>query len=99
MLKPCRFVMKPSMIETPPQDDWFRSRLKNIISLRHPLVRLADSIDLAHLNGVLGEFYEKAVVEQPPKPTLLVVGRLHPKHTCGLSDDAMPSCTSRACSA
>ena len=53
--------MKPRVIDTPPQEDLFRSRLENIISLCHPLVKLADSIDWAHLNGVLGEFCEEAI--------------------------------------
>jgi IS5 family transposase len=81
--------MKPRVTDTPPQEDLFRSRLENIISLRHPLVKLADSIDWAHLNEVLGEFYEEAVVGQPPKPTRLMAGLLYLKHTYGLSDDAL----------
>ena len=81
--------MKPRITDTPPQEDLFRSRLENIISLRHPLVKLADSIDWAHLNEVPGEFHEEAVVGQPPKPTRLMAGLLYLKHTCGLSDDAL----------
>ena len=60
--------MKPRVIDTPPQEDLFRSRLENIVSLCHPLVKLADSIDWAHLNGVLGEFCEEAIVGQPLMP-------------------------------
>jgi IS5 family transposase len=81
--------MKPRITETPPQEDLFRSRLENIISMRHPLVKLADSIDWAHLNELLGEFYEEAVVGQPPKPTRLMAGLLYLKHTYGLSDEAL----------
>lgn len=81
--------MKPRTPAPTPQDDLFRSRLENIISLRHPLVQLAGRIDWAHLNAVLGEFYEEAVVGQPPKPTRLMAGLLYLKHTYGLSDEAV----------
>jgi len=63
--------------------------LENIISLRHPLVQLAGRIDWTHLNATLGEFYEEAVVGQPPKPTRLMAGLLYLKHTYGLSDEAV----------
>jgi IS5 family transposase len=39
------------------------------------------------MNGVLGEYYEEAVVGQPPKPTRLMAGLLYLKHTFALSDE------------
>ena len=63
--------MKPQTPDDAPQDDLFRHRLDNIISLQHPLARLADRIDWEAMNQLLGAYYEEAVVGQPPKPTRL----------------------------
>ena len=79
--------MKPRAAQDVPQEDLFRNRLENIISMRHALVGLAQAIDWAHLDAVLGDFYEEAVVGQPPKPTRLMVGLQYLKHTYGLSDE------------
>ena len=49
--------MKPRTPDTAPQDDLFRHRLDNIISLQHPLVRLAERIDWDGMNRLLGEYY------------------------------------------
>ena len=81
--------MKPRASDDAPQDDLFRHRLDNIISLKHPLVRLAESIDWEGMNRFLGEYYEDAVVGQPPKPTWLMAGRLYLKHTFALSDEEL----------
>jgi IS5 family transposase len=43
--------MKPRTPDDAPQDDLFRHRLDNIISLQHPLVRLAERIDWANLTA------------------------------------------------
>ena len=53
--------MKPRITDTPSQEDLFRSRMENTFPLYHPLVKLEDSIDWAHLNGGLGEFHEEAL--------------------------------------
>ena len=79
--------MKPRTPDDAPQDDLFRHRLDNIIALQHPLVRLAERIDWAAMNGLLGEYYEEAIVGQPPKPTRLMAGLLYLKHTFALSDE------------
>ena len=81
--------MKPRAPDHAPQDDLFRHRLENIISLRHPLVRLSGLIDWGHLEAMFGDFYEEALVGQPPKPTRLMAGLLYLKHTYGLSDEAL----------
>jgi IS5 family transposase len=81
--------MKPKTPDSAPQDDLFRHRLDNIISLQHPLARLAERIDWEGMNSLLGEYYEDAVVGQPPKPTRLMAGLLYLKHTFALSDDEL----------
>jgi len=65
-----------------PQDDLFRHRLDNILSLKQ-------SWRLAGRNSLLGEYYEEAVVGEPPKPTRLMAGLLYLKHTFALSDEAL----------
>jgi IS5 family transposase len=81
--------MKPQTPEDAPQDDLFRHRLDNIISMQHPLVRLAGRIDWDAMNRLLGDYYEEAVVGQPPKPTRLMAGLLYLKHTFALSDEEL----------
>jgi hypothetical protein len=57
--------VKPKMPDSTPQDELFRHRLDNIISLQHPLVRLAEAaegIDWEGMNSLLGQYYEDAVV-------------------------------------
>ena len=81
--------MKPKTPDSAPQDDLFRHRLDNIISLQHPLARLAERIDWEGMNSLLGEYYEDAVVGQPPKSTRLMAGLLYLKHTFALSDEEL----------
>ena len=81
--------MKPQTPDDAPQDDLFRHRLDNIISLKHPLVRLAQRIDWEAMNQLFGEYYEETAVGQPPKPTRLMAGLLYLKHTFALSDEAL----------
>jgi hypothetical protein len=50
--------MKPQTLDTEPQDDLFRHRPDNIISLKHPLARLAERIDWEAMNHLLGEYYK-----------------------------------------
>jgi IS5 family transposase len=81
--------MKLQTPDDAPQDDLFRHRLDNIISLQHPLARLADRIDWEAMNQWLGGYYEQAVVGQPPKPTRLTAGLLDLKHVFALSDEVL----------
>jgi IS5 family transposase len=81
--------MKPRNPEGTPQDDLFRSRLENLVSPKHPLVRLAERIDWNALNERLGAYCEDAAVGQPPKPTQLMAGLLSLKHAYSLSDEAL----------
>jgi len=80
--------MKPRV---KPQDsgteELFRSKLKNIINLRHELVRLGDLIDWARLEAHFAPYYKDA--GRPGLPIRLVVGLQLLKHIEGLSDEAV----------
>jgi hypothetical protein len=61
------------------QDDLFCPPLKEIINLRHPLVRLAEEIDWEFLAGRFSSVY-RVGPGQPPLPTRLVAGLFILKH-------------------
>jgi IS5 family transposase len=79
--------MKPRL---KPQDsgteELFRSKLKNIINLRHELVRLGELIDWARLEAHFAPYYKEA--GRPGLAIRLVVG-LHLLSPEGLSDEAV----------
>lgn len=66
-------------------DDLFRSRLDQIINLRHELVQLAEHIDWDWLDGEIAPLY--AVKGRPGIPTRFVLGLFLLKHIYGLSDE------------
>jgi len=68
-------------------EELFRAKLKNIINLRHELVRLGDLIDWARLEAHFAPYYSKA--GRPGLPIRLVVGLHLLKHIEGLSDEAV----------
>ena len=80
--------MKPRV---KPQDsgveELFRAKLKNIINLRHELVRLGGLIDWARLEAHFAPYYSAA--GRPGLPIRLVVGLHLLKHIEGLSDEAV----------
>jgi len=80
--------MKPRV---KPQDsgtqELFRAKLKNIINLRHELVRLGDLIDWERLEAHFTPYYRDA--GRPGLPIRLVVGLHLLKHIEGLSDEAV----------
>jgi len=80
--------MKPRV---KPQDsgtqELFRAKLKNIINLRHELVRLGDLIDWGRLEAHFAPYYRE--VGRPGLPIRLVVGLHLLKHLEGLSDEAV----------
>jgi IS5 family transposase len=80
--------MKPKV---KPQDsgmeELFRSKLKNIINLRHELVRLGELIDWGRLEEHFAPYYKAA--GRPGLPIRLVVGLQLLKHIEGLSDEAV----------
>jgi transposase, IS5 family len=52
------------------QDDLFRSRLDQMINMRHELPRLAGLIDWPLLETKLGDMYTDAPGQPPPKRSL-----------------------------
>jgi transposase, IS5 family len=70
------------------QSDLFRSRLDQIIDMKHPLAKLAGYVDWAFLEKTFGAAYEDGP-GQPPLPTRLMAGLAILKHTYNLSDEAL----------
>ena len=68
-------------------EELFRAKLRNIINLRHELVRLGDLIDWARLEAHFAPYY--SVAGRPGLPIRLVVGLHLLKHIEGLSDEAV----------
>jgi transposase, IS5 family len=80
--------MKPRERRETGEQDLFRSRLDQIIDLRHPLVKLARETDWAFLERTFGEAYTDGP-GQPPLPTRLMAGLIILKYTYNLSDEAL----------
>jgi IS5 family transposase len=80
--------MKP---KAKPQDsgveELFRAKLKNIINMRHELVRLGELIDWVRLEAHFASYYSAA--GRPALPIRLLVGLHLLKHIEGLSDEAV----------
>ena len=68
--------------------DLFRSRLDQIIDMKHPLVRLSQTVDWGFLEGRFGEVYTDHA-GHPPLPTRLMAGLAILKHTYDLSDEVL----------
>jgi IS5 family transposase len=80
--------MRPRERRESGEQDLFRSRLDQIIDMRHALVRLAGTIDWGFLEETLGAVYQDGA-GQPPLPTRLMAGLAILKHTYDLSDEAV----------
>ncbi len=80
--------MKPRERRETGEQDLFRSRLDQIIDLRHPLVKLARETDWAFLERTFGEAYTDGP-GQPPLPTRLMAGLIILKYTHNLSDEVL----------
>ena len=70
------------------QDDLFRSRLDQIIDMKHALVQLAGLINWRFIEAKLGVVYTDGP-GQPPLPTRLMAGLAILKHMHNLSDEAV----------
>jgi IS5 family transposase len=70
------------------EQDLFRSRLDQIINMKHELVRLAQAIDWPVLEERFGAVYSDGP-GMPPLPTRLMAGLAILKHTFGLSDEEL----------
>jgi IS5 family transposase len=80
--------MLPKEVRATGQRDLFRSRLDQIVDMKHPLAKLAGHVDWAFLEKTFGAAYEDGP-GQPPLPTRLMAGLAILKHTYNLSDEAL----------
>jgi len=83
--------MRPHEQRESGQNDLFRSRLDQIIDMRHALVKLAHVVDWRFVQDKFGEVYCDGP-GQPPLPTRLMAGLTILKHTYDLSDEALCEC-------
>src|SRR5450631_2321381 len=72
--------MRPRERRETGEQDLFRSRLDQIIDLKHPLVALARTVDWGFLESRFGEVYTDNP-GHPPLPTRLMAGLAILKHT------------------
>src|SRR6516162_5657376 len=80
--------MRPRERRESSEQDLFRSRLDQIIDMKHALVKLARAIDWGFLEQTFGAVYTDKP-GQPPLPTRLMAGVAILKHTYDLSDEAL----------
>jgi len=80
--------MKPRERRETGEQDLFRSRLDQIIDLKHPLVALARAVDWGFLEKEFGAVYTDGP-GQPPLPTRLMAGLIILKYTHNLSDEVL----------
>jgi IS5 family transposase len=80
--------MKPRERRETGEQDLFRSRLDQIIDMRHALAKLAREVDWAFLERTFGAAYEDGP-GQPPLPTRLMAGLIILKFTHNLSDEVL----------
>src|SRR5437870_11195018 len=80
--------MRPRERRETGEQDLFRSRLDQIIDMKHSLVTLARTVDWGFLEERFGAVYTDGP-GQPPLPTRLMAGLAILKHTFNLSDEAL----------
>ena len=80
--------MKPRERRETGEQDLFRSRLDQIIDLKHPLVALGRTVDWGFLEREFGAVYTDDP-GRPPLPTRLMAGLAILKHTYDLSDEVL----------
>ena len=80
--------MRPRERRETSEQDLFRSRLDQIIDMKHALVKLARTIDWGFLEQTFGAVYTDKP-GQPPLPTRLMAGLAILKHSYDLSDEAL----------
>ena len=78
--------MKPKRQPSP--GDLFRSRLENILDLRHPLCKLAEEIDWPVFDAELGSLYSETM-GRPGKDLRLMIGIHYLKHAFDESDESV----------
>jgi transposase, IS5 family len=72
--------MRPRERRETGEQDLFRSRLDQIINMKHVLVNLAHATDWSFLDGKFGAVYQGGQ-GRPPLPTQLMAGLAILKHT------------------
>ena len=80
--------MRPRERSETGEQDLFRSRLDQIIDMKHPLVTLGCAVDWGFLEQRFGEVYTDEP-GRPPLPTRLMAGLAILKHTYDLSDEVL----------
>src|SRR6202022_4652189 len=80
--------MRPREWRETGEQDLFRSRLDQIIDMKHPLVTLGRTVDWGVLEGRFGEVYTDDP-GPPPLPTRFIAGLAILKHTYDLSDEVL----------
>src|SRR6202048_3071363 len=80
--------MRPPERRETGEQDLFRSRLDQIIDLKHPLVALGRTVDWEFLEREFGAVYTDDP-GPPPLPTRLMAGLSILKHTYDLSDEVL----------
>jgi IS5 family transposase len=80
--------MRPRERRETGEQDLFRSRLDQIIDMKHPLAMLAGTVDWGFLEREFGAVYTDGP-GQPPLPTRLMAGLAILKHTYDLSDEVL----------
>jgi len=80
--------MKPRDRRETGEQDMFRSRLDQIINLKHELVKLAKAVSWEAIEVKCGEVYSDGP-GMPPLPTRLMAGLAILKHTFDLSDEEL----------
>jgi IS5 family transposase len=80
--------MRPKERRESGGQDLFRSRLDQILDMKHALVKLSRTIDWRFLEGRFGAVYSDGP-GQPPLPTRLMAGLAILKHTHNLSDEVL----------
>ena len=88
--------MRPPERRETGEQDLFRSRLDQIIDMRHPLVTLGRTVDWGFLEQRFGEVYDDDP-GRPPLPTRLMAGLSILKHTYDLSDEVLCALWSSSC--
>src|SRR6201746_424595 len=80
--------MRPRERRETGEQDLFRSRLDQIIDMKHPLVALGRTVDWGFLEREFGAVYTDDP-GRPPLPTRLMAGLAILKHTYDLSDEVL----------
>ena len=80
--------MKPRERHETGTQDMFRSRLDQIINMKHELVRLAKAVSWSFIETKCGAVYADGP-GMPPLPTRLMAGLAILKHTFDLSDEEL----------